>query len=72
VPLDQYCWLAAHKLVCATNRGFGIGRDWLGKLVNFKPRFKKLNSGDLILVLLKPYLKKATEGRPSTRKTEGA
>jgi hypothetical protein len=50
----------------------GIGRDWLGKLVNFKPRFKKLKSGDLILGLLKPYLKKAAKGRTSTRKTEGA
>jgi hypothetical protein len=31
---------------------------------------KKLKSCDLILGLLKPYLKKAAEGRPPTRKKQ--
>jgi hypothetical protein len=32
---------------------------------------KKFKSGDLMLGMLKPYLKKAPKGQPSTRKTEG-
>ncbi len=32
---------------------------------------KKFKSGDLMLGMLKPYLKKAPKGQPSMRKTEG-